>query len=365
MGPVASSLIGLVAWCAQGAGPVQAVQSVPPVPPVQPVQSVPQATPGPPRENPWEYPWEIVPEDALWGHLDAGDFREPVGLFYEPSAGELFVADSKNARIGIFDRQGTPLFSFGGAAVLVEPRVVLADQDGTIYVSDTGLSELRRFNYRGEGRGSLVFQMPSAQGGSPRPVSLAAVARERSGRWVVGDRTENRAFVFEADGRLVRELPPPIGKQAFQAISDIAVSAEGMVAISDPQGEPVIHVYDASGTMLYAFGKRDIGLDNFTSAAALAFDERGFLYAVDLLKHDVKVFTPAGRMVARFGGWFSPQTRGRAPGELLYPADIAVAPDGPIWVAERFGQRVQLFARRPLSKPRPAPAGETKGAPGR
>ena len=90
---------------------------------------------------------------------------------------------------------------------------------------------------------------------------------------------------------------------------------------------------------------------DFTAAAAVAFDEQGFLYAVDLLKHDVKVFTVHGEFVARFGGWFSPETRGRSPGELLYPTDIAVDPAGPIYVAERYGQRVQVFQREPLPAP--------------
>lgn len=292
------------------------------------------------------YGWVIEPEDALWGHLSEGAFREPVGVFWEPAAKELYVADSKNGRVGIFDAEGTPVFSFGGAAVLIEPRAVLALTDGTIHVLDGDRTELRRFNYRGEPTSSLTFAAPLTAGGERVPLLISAIARDASGRWYVADRNTNRAWVFDAQLEPLLELPPPIEKTRFEAISDIAVSAEGLVAISDQRGEPVIHVYDASGKMLYAFGEHDIGLDNFTAAIALTFDESGFLYVVDLLRHDVKVFTPAGRMVTRFGGWFSPETRGRAPGELLYPADITVVPDGPIWVAERFGQRVQKFQRK-------------------
>jgi sugar lactone lactonase YvrE len=311
------------------------------------------------------YPWEIVPGDALWGHLSEGNFREPVGLCFEPVARELYVADSKNARIGVFDAEGTPVFTFGGAAVLQEPQAVFADREGTLFVVDGDRTRLSRFNYRGEAEPPIEFKVALTAQALATPISIAAAARDLEGRWWVADRATNRIWLFEVQGgqgKALRELPPPIGKSSFQSISDIAVSSEGLLAVSDQRGEPVIHVYDPQGTMLHAFGKKDIGLDNFTAAIALTFDERGFLYAVDLLRHDVKVFTPAGKMVARFGGWFSPETRGRAPGELLYPADIAIDPEGAIWVAERFGHRVQMFARRPLTQ-RPGKSGV--GPPGR
>lgn len=327
----ASSLLALALLAPQGAGARS------------------EAAPKPER-----YPWEVVPADAIHSHLAEGEFREPIGVFWEPAAQELYVADSKNGRIGIFDAEYTPVFSFGGASVLLEPRTVVADPDGTIFVLDALRTELRRFNYRGEAEPSVRFTLA---GEGPRDLAIAAIARGPRGRWIVADRDDNQVRVFEASGALAFELPPPIGQEAFGSVSDIATSDDGLIAVSDQRGTPAIHVYDVDGKMLAAFGGRDIGLDNFTAPIAVAFDERGYLYAVDLLRHDVKVFTPSGRFVARFGGWFSPETRGRAPGELLYPIDIAIAPGGPIFVAERFGHRVQVFVRRPLPERPAAPAG--------
>ncbi len=91
---------------------------------------------------------------------------------------------------------------------------------------------------------------------------------------------------------------------------------------------------------------------NGTAPSAVAWDEKGFLYGLDLLRHDVKVFTAKGEFVYHFGGWSTPETRGRAPGEMLYPMDLCVDPEGPIYVAERFGGRVQAFTRK--LKPEPA-----------
>ena len=67
------------------------------------------------------YPYTVEPHDALWGHLSDGWFREPMNVFWEPVARELYVSDSKNGRVGIFDENGTPLFTF--AVVLAESVV--------------------------------------------------------------------------------------------------------------------------------------------------------------------------------------------------------------------------------------------------
>ncbi len=321
------------------------------------------------------FPWEIEPLDAIYGHLSEGAFQEPTGVCFEAHARELYVADSRNGLIGIFDDGRIPLFAFGGASKLVEPHTVLATEDGTIYVLDALQSELHVFDYRGETRAPLRFQRPpravqaaraESKGAAKAPANkkpvetkpasallrIGAFARDAQGRWYVGDLDEGRVLVYDRELAFVRELEPSARAGEFRTLVDIALSPTGLVAVADMQGAPAIHVYDEQGRLLAAFGERDIGLKDFTAPIALAFDEQGFLYALDLLRHDVKVFSASGDFVYHFGGWFAPETRGHAPGELLYPADIAIDPQGTIYIAERYGQRVQAFTR----KPKPAPA---------
>lgn len=332
------------------------------------------------RVVPPSFPWTTEPLDAVYGHLTEGGFQEPVGVFFESKARELYVADSRNGLIGIFDDGRIPVFAFGGAAQLIEPRAVFATQDGAIYVLDARQSELRAFTYRGEPKPSLRFarpprpekkpksakaDQPATRDGKPGAADakdekaldpvlrIGAFARDSKGRWIVGDLDDGRVLVYDAELRFELELEPSARAKRFQSPVDIAVSPAGLVAVADMQATPAIHVYGADGKLLAAFGDRDIGLMNFTAPIAVVFDEREFLYCVDLLRHDVKVFTAKGEFVHHFGGWFTPETRGKAPGEMLYPTDIAIDPEGPIYVAERFGQRVQAFDRKPKDAPGP------------
>ncbi|MBI5362423.1 MAG: hypothetical protein HZA53_04530 [Planctomycetes bacterium] len=331
------------------------------------------------RVVPPSFPWTVEPLDALYGHLTEGGFQEPIGVWFEPKGRELYVADSRNGLIGIFDDERIPVFAFGGAAQLVEPKAVVATEDGAIYVLDAQQFELRAFTYRGEPKPVLRFARPplvvkASKEGSPsdapakaaKPVGallrIGAFARDAKGRWIVGDLDEGRVLVYDAELRFQHELEASARAKRFQTPADIAVSSAGLVAVADMQTTPAIHVYAADGKLLAAFGERDIGLMNFTAPIAVTFDEQGFLYCVDLLRHDVKVFTSKGDFVHHFGGWSTPETRGHAPGEMLYPTDIAIDPKGAIYVAERFGQRVQAFVRKPKVEPE-KPSAPTPDAP--
>jgi hypothetical protein len=313
----------------------------------------PAKPPAPP-----EYPYDLVPVDAIYGHLSEGAFSEPVGVCFDAEARELLVADSKNGLIGIYNSELTPVFAFGGPATLVEPLKVRALPGGNICVLDALQTELRRFTYRGDALPGLRFLHEPSPGATPEAVRIHSFEIAADGRWFIGaqEKDAGRLFTFDRDGKFVRELEVSKKAGSFRSIVDMALSREGRLAVVDQACVPAIHVYEPDGTLSAAFGAHDVGLQDFTAPIAVAFDEEGYLYAVDLLKHDVKIFTVKGDFLGHFGGWTSTPTRGRGPGELLYPVDIACAPGGRIFVAERYGQRVQVFERRAKPAPKLAAA---------
>jgi DNA-binding beta-propeller fold protein YncE len=299
----------------------------------------------PPPEPEITYPWEIVPEDALRGHLMEGAFKEPGGVFYDRTADELFVADGKNGLIGIFDPDGRPVFTFG-RGLLEDPRQVAVTADGTIFVLDANQSALERFSYRGEPEGRLQFAYPVEDGEPAGTVRLGAFTLDDEGRFYVGDLDLPQVLVYSPTLELLHVIRPEKGGASFQVITGLAVSREGVLAVVDFKATPV-QLFDERGRFLRGFGHHDIGAEGFTAPMAVAFDEDGYLYVVDMLRHHVKVFDGMGVLQGIFGGWFGPGSGGRAPGEMLYPSSVAVAPGGFVYVAERFGNRVQLFRRRP------------------
>jgi len=291
------------------------------------------------------YPYDVVAVDAIHGHLMEGGFKQPRGVAFDPVAGELLVADSKNGLIGIFDPEGTPLYAFGRAA-LIDPRSVRATPDGTIHVLDNDQSAVKTFSYRGEPRPPRSFPYPALDEREAGRARVGAFTIDAAGDWYVADVELPQVLVYAPDGALKRVIRPERRRASFELISGVAVSSEGRIAVIDQRATPV-QIFDAQGRFLIGFGSRGLGLENFTALTAVAFDEDGFLYVVDMLRHDVKIFDGGGRLAGIFGGRFARESGGRRPGELLYPSDIAIAPGGAIYVAELFGNRVQVFRRVP------------------
>jgi hypothetical protein len=304
--------------------------------------------PNAPEDGSATYPWALIAEREIRGHLMEGEFKQVTGVFYDAWADELLVCDEKNSRIGIFDPEGVPLFSFGGPPLLQDPRWVRTTADGRIFVSDGERQVLKVFNYRGEPLERIQLEYPAMGDAPAGVVRIAAFELDAEENLYVADSGLQQVLVYDRELELQKTFRTERGGARFQAISGLAVSPGGLIAVVDLKGTPV-QVLDPNGRLVAAFGSRDMGAENFTAPISASFDDQGYLYVVDLLRHDVKIFDGSGAFQTYFGGWFSPESRGRSPGEMLYPVDVTIAPgpEGRVYVGERFGSRVQVFEKVP------------------
>ncbi|WP_457626137.1 6-bladed beta-propeller [Persephonella sp.] len=82
-----------------------------------------------------------------------GEFNRPTFITVDKD-GYLYVSDSMNARIQIFDPEGNFVSMFGerGTSIgtFANPRGIAVDSDGNIYVADTLLSAVQIFNKKGQ-----------------------------------------------------------------------------------------------------------------------------------------------------------------------------------------------------------------------
>jgi sugar lactone lactonase YvrE len=102
----------------------------------------------------------------------AGEFNFPTSIF-RTAQGELFVTDSLNFRVAIFDEAGAPRGSFGhhgdGSGDMALPKGLAVDTDGVVYVADALLDNVQLFDRTGgflvtvgqRGFGDGEFWLPS------------------------------------------------------------------------------------------------------------------------------------------------------------------------------------------------------------
>jgi DNA-binding beta-propeller fold protein YncE len=157
------------------------------------------------------------------------------------------------------------------------------------------------------------------------------VMGDDAGRLYVSDTSRQAVFVFdEAAGELLL-WDTAEGATRFVAPSGLAVApgrlfvadAElGAVFVLGPQGAPLL----------------TIGRGRLQRPTGLARDPvRGHLYVADTYAHDIKVFSDAGEWLQTLG------RRGEGPLEFNFPTHLAWA-QGALYVTDTLNSRVQVLA---------------------
>jgi len=275
--------------------------------------------------NPPQTVLQVRPLFAFFQHMYSGIFNEPMGVFFDPRTQEIYVADTKNDLIGIFNSKGISVFSFGATDDIKEPIKVITDQQGRIFVLDIDRSKIKIYNYRGEFLKYL--DPPELQGKKV----IATIAIDHESNIYVGENESGQIIVLKLKfGSKGKE------KGQFQAISNIAVDKEGKIYVTDYQGIAV-QVFDRNGNFLRGWGEHAVGMHNFSLPGGIAGDSQGRIFVADTLRQEIKVFDREGKFLQRFGGF------GNRPGDVAYPVDIAIDPSDRIYVVEKVGRRVQVF----------------------
>ncbi len=274
--------------------------------------------------------FDLVPRVIFNQHLYEGPFSDPLGIAVDDAHKEILVADTRGDRIGIFNLDGAPLFSFGGTDAVREPRQVAVDRKDRILVLDRDATKIKVFSYRGEYLGPLPLP------GMRADARFDALAVDRDGDVYVGEQESKQVWVFGPDGKLRMRLGGHgAGSGSFSSIAGIAADAETIVVTDHV--ETAVQVFDRQGRFLRGFGKHEMGREHFSLPEGVALDGKGHIIVVDALRHEIKYFDTDGRFVARFGGM------GSRPGQVSFPADVAVDSSGRVYVLERGGARVQGF----------------------
>jgi DNA-binding beta-propeller fold protein YncE len=143
----------------------------------------------------------------------------------------------------------------------------------------------------------------------------------------------NLATCYEVDARWPQR---PAGVE-WGHVPGVAVSPKDEVYVFT-RAKPPVQVYDTGGKLLRSWGDAEIAVAHY-----LKFDPQGNVWVADVGNHVVMQFTPGGKLLKTLG------TRG-APGEdathLNKPTDMAVTPEGEVFVTDGYGNnRVVHFDR--------------------
>ncbi|MBN1136186.1 MAG: NHL repeat-containing protein, partial [Anaerolineae bacterium] len=229
--------------------------------------------------------------------LGDGEFKEPWGITVDGD-GRVYVADTWNHRIQVFESDGAFVAKWGslqqmssaagGESVFYGPRDLVVDNQGRLFISDTGNKRIMVFDRNGAylaqwGGGGLIA------GSFEEPVGLAL---DSDGDLYVADTWNRRVQSFGPGYNYIREWPVEgwFGESVVNK-PYVDVDSQGRVYVTDPEGYRV-YVFDNDGTIVATWGRYGTESDAFTMPTGIALDPAGYIYVTDPGSQKVLKFEP-------------------------------------------------------------------------
>lgn len=182
----------------------------------------------------------------------------PVGITIDGD-GKIYVSEIRSQKLMVFNFQGRFLYNFpkGGknARTLIKP-LAMAFANNKLYVTDIGDQSVKVFDKRG--KLLLKFgKMGSRKGDFLYPNGIAAL---EDGRILVADSNNRRVQVFNSRGKFLKFLGA--SKVLFNLPRGIAIDGQGRIHVVDTFLRAVF-VFDAKGKHLFSYGEFSEGEDQF------------------------------------------------------------------------------------------------------
>ncbi len=212
--------------------------------------------------------------------------------------------------------------------VLQRPGVVVGDDAGRLYVSDTSRQAVFVFDEKaGE---LLVWEQAQVALRFVAPSGLAVAP----GRLFVADAELGAVFVLGAQGEPLATL----GRGLLQRPTGLARDPKsGHLYVADTYAHD-IKVFSDVGDLLHVIGRRGEGAGEFNFPTHMAW-ANGELYVTDTLNNRVQVFTADGQLLQRQFG-----RRGLVLGNLVRPKGVGVDGEGNVYVVESYYDSLLVFS---------------------
>lgn len=224
------------------------------------------------------------------------------------------------------------IVTIGADDLLNQPTDIVADHSGRIYVVDSGNDRVSVFNEKGEFLRSFG-ETGNQPGQFYEPVGIAIDTNERL---LVADKGNNRIQIFDLNGKIIKVFKTVYQDQPVNPV-DVVVNNEGNHIFVTGNANHRVMVYNMDGKLLHSWGGEGADKGMFRYPATVSVSSNDFLYVVDVLNTRVQVFDIRGKHLLDVGAW------GVLPGQLFRPKGVAVDMSGQVYVSDSYTGVIQVF----------------------
>ncbi|MBI5587949.1 MAG: SMP-30/gluconolactonase/LRE family protein [Deltaproteobacteria bacterium] len=218
-------------------------------------------------------------------------FYKPIGVATDDN-GRIFITDSQTDKVTVLSKTGAIEATLQPQVPFKQPTGIAADKvRKKLYVTDTHnhyivvfdldtLKYIKTIGKRGKEEGD--FNFPSHIAVGPK------------GYLYVSDTMNGRIQIFDADGKFVRAFGQ-FGDSPgmFARPKGVGVDSEGHIYVVDSAFNNV-QIFDEEGQILMAFASYGSDRGQMVLPAGIAIDQNDFVYVVDSWNRRVEVFEYLG-----------------------------------------------------------------------
>jgi len=267
--------------------------------------------------------------DSILGREELEErILRPYGVY--AVARRIYVTDPGAHVLHVFDTGEGRHFEIKEAKTeeLISPIGVSVDGNGEIYLSDSVLRGV--FVFDSEGKYLREISLPQ---GFVRP---AGIALDEERLYVVDTHLHQVLVFLKKNGELIFRIGRNgAGKGEFNYPTNIFVK-NGLIYVTDSMNFRV-QIFRTDGSFLSAFGKAGDGSGDFSKPKGIAVDSEGHIYVSDAHFDNVQIFDREGRLLLDFGN------TGSSNGEMVLPAGVYIDERDRVYVADSYNNRVEVF----------------------
>lgn len=278
----------------------------------------------------------------FWFHYRGPSRIENISFYRDPiDAPYIFMGEEDIHRIVIAKlKDGTPetLTYFGeygdGEGQFKGPEGVFPGPNGNVYVVDTGNNRVQVFDLEGK----FKFQFGKLGTGPGEFNEPGQGAAAKNGNIYISDSANKRIQVFDENGKFLLQFGQPgNGPGQFNRPIDAFVDKKNNRILVTDLYNARISVFDMDGTHISDFGSEGTDIGQFLAPHSAIYDDAtDSIFVSDMVANNIQKFTSDGKFVGRYGRY------GMALGEFKTPAGIGSI-DGILIVMDHTNHRGQIL----------------------
>jgi 4-amino-4-deoxy-L-arabinose transferase-like glycosyltransferase/sugar lactone lactonase YvrE len=300
--------------------------------PNNPVSENPAKTTGPTTNptNPQSIP--IINAKLLWqtGGCGSGEgqFQSPHGLAVDQQ-GNIWVADTGNRRIVEINADGKYLMNFGQtgekAGQFLQPYDLVVEQGGNLVILDSeSPNVLQRFTHTG------VFQ--TSFGSSLSTYSPRGLGIDHAGNLFIADTGGSRLLKISRNGDLLSQWRNNTGKIDLYQLVSVAINSDGVIYIIDPNG----WIWELRANGNFENWPATAPADTATGPH-ISISSKSSIYITDPENQRVVIFTSDGHPIGQLR---SPEDN---PALFSKPVGVAIGPDDTLYISDSTSCHILAF----------------------